>query len=179
MPPKIRAIAERYNPEILRFPEIRKTDEHVAEDRRLLGEAVLKASVLARSSDRFVIVRHKDSRGGEWNIPGGLVEIGESVEHAALRETKEEAGVDIELEGALAIIVSRITAPHQRSLDYFRVIFLARITGGQLEVLDRDEIAEAKLASWQEIAKLISQGKFQRIPVKLEKLVMTLLRNLP
>lgn len=178
VPSKIRKIVERDQPDFLRFPEIRRTDEHVAEDRRLFGGAVLKASLLAQLRGRFVIIRHKDDQRGEWNIPGGLVELEESVEDAAVREMREESGLDVELVRALVVIVSKITAPRERSLDYFRVIFLAKVTGGRLEALDKGEIAEARLASGKEIMKLVSEGKFQRMPAEIEKMVVAGLQKL-
>lgn len=178
VPSKIREIVEKDHPDFLRFPDIKRTDEHVAEDRRLFGEAVLKASAFAYVQDGLVIVRHKSDQGGEWNIPGGLVELKESVQDAAVREMKEETGLVVELVRALAVIVSKITAPHEPSLDYFRVLFLAKVTGGRLEVLDKGEIAEARLASWQEIMKLVSDGKFQRMPAETEKMMLASLQEL-
>lgn len=36
---------------------------------------------------------------GKWSFPGGAVELGETTEEAAIREVKEETGLDIELQG--------------------------------------------------------------------------------
>lgn len=95
-----------------------------------------------------------------------------------MREMREESGLDVELVRALVVIVSKITAPRERSLDYFRVIFLAKVTGGRLEALDKGEIAEARLASGKEIMKLVSEGKFQRMPAEIEKMVVAGLQKL-
>jgi ADP-ribose pyrophosphatase YjhB (NUDIX family) len=52
-----------------------------------------------RSDGKFLMVNEPASWG--WWLPGGRVEWGEGLRAAALRETKEEAGVDVEIEGIL------------------------------------------------------------------------------
>ena len=44
---------------------------------------------------------------GLWTMPGGFVDLGESVEEAAIRETKEEIGVDIEIAGPRGRLLSK------------------------------------------------------------------------
>lgn len=67
---------------------------------------------------KFVIVEEIASLG--WYIPAGKVEVGESFQKAAIRECKEEAGIDVKLEGILQIL-------HYPNQNYSRmsVIFYA------------------------------------------------------
>jgi 8-oxo-dGTP diphosphatase len=176
-PTKIRTVIERDRPEIITIPDIVKSDEQVTKDRRLLGEHVLKASVLVLSQGRFVIVRHTDESGGEWNIAGGLVEPGESVEDAAVRETKEETGSNIRLVRAVAILRSRIVSRKEGGLDYYRVVFLATPVSGRMVVSDTGEIAEVRLVSLEELAKLVAEGRFQSIPTPILKDFVVKLRQ--
>jgi ADP-ribose pyrophosphatase YjhB (NUDIX family) len=65
------------------------------------------AAVVRDASGRFVLLRRGFEPGkGLWTFPGGFVDLGESVEEAAIRETREELEVDIEL-GRLIGVYSR------------------------------------------------------------------------
>jgi 8-oxo-dGTP pyrophosphatase MutT (NUDIX family) len=52
--------------------------------------------------DRFLVV-HEAQHGQLWYLPAGRVEPGETLESAALRETLEETGVAVELDGVLRV----------------------------------------------------------------------------
>ncbi|MFF4229006.1 NUDIX hydrolase [Streptomyces sp. NPDC001820] len=71
-----------------------------------------------------------------WALPGGGVDVGESVADAAVRETKEETGFDVEVTG----LVGLYTNPaHVMAYDdgevrqQFSICFTAKITGGELQ----------------------------------------------
>jgi len=84
--------------------------------------------VLAERRGRLLLVRRNhEPHLGEWSFPSGYVDAGEALEEAAVRETKEETGLDVRL-GELVGAYS--TAGE-------RVIFLAyagRVSGGRIEV---------------------------------------------
>ena len=76
--------------------------------------------VVVRLGRRFLLV-HERKHGEAWYLPAGKVEAGEALARAAIRETREEAGVNIVLEGLLGLdFESRSDFVRQR------VIFLAR-----------------------------------------------------
>jgi phosphatase NudJ len=78
------------------------------------------ALVVVRLERRFLLV-HERKHGQRWYLPAGRVEPGETFVEAAIRETREEAGIDITVDGILRI-------EHSPSLDgaRMRVIFVAR-----------------------------------------------------
>lgn len=54
-------------------------------------------SEITKNSDFILIKRKNKPFKNHWAIPGGFVDYGESVEDAAIRESKEETGIDIKL----------------------------------------------------------------------------------
>ena len=60
------------------------------------------ALVVVRRGQRFLMVQEQ-RYGGSWSIPGGRVEAGERLQHAAVREVLEESSVPVIIEGILRI----------------------------------------------------------------------------
>ena len=66
---------------------------------------VLCVGAVVLDSDRALLVRQAPGHSleGQWSIPWGVIEEGESPADAALRESREEGGVEIKVEGLLGI----------------------------------------------------------------------------
>ena len=58
--------------------------------------------IIIALNDKIVLIRRKNEPLG-WAIPGGFVDYGESVEKAAVREAKEETGLDVEIIGLVGV----------------------------------------------------------------------------
>jgi len=100
---------------------------------------------------RLLLVRRGAQPGmGKWSIPGGLVELGETVQDAMVREVKEEVGFDVEVV-KLTDVVDTITLDQNGQVQYHFVIvnFLARVVGGELKVAT--DILEARWAPVEEV----------------------------
>ena len=54
-------------------------------------------AVIINEGKMILVKRGVEPGKGEWSIPGGLVELGESVRDAVIREAKEETGLDVEI----------------------------------------------------------------------------------
>ena len=88
----------------------------------------------ARREGRIWLLRRTLHEGaGRWTFPGGYVELGESVEDAARRETREEMEIDIEL-GRLVGVYSRA---QERTV---LVVFAARVLGIPRETEEASEV---------------------------------------
>jgi len=77
------------------------------------------AFALARQDDRWLMLRHRRLDVVRWELPGGHVEAGETLEHTARRETLEETGVDVEIGQLLATCVHEWAERRQRRLIAF------------------------------------------------------------
>jgi ADP-ribose pyrophosphatase YjhB (NUDIX family) len=58
--------------------------------------------IIIETGGGIVLIKRKNPPYG-WAIPGGFVDYGESVENAAIREAKEETGLDVQLTGLLGV----------------------------------------------------------------------------
>ncbi len=64
----------------------------------------LAVDVLVEKNGTVLLIkRTHDPFKGKYALPGGFVEYGETVENAAVRECREETGIDVELEGILGV----------------------------------------------------------------------------
>lgn len=82
------------------------------------------ALVVVRLGRRFLLVQEAKHELS-WYLPGGRLKVGESLLDGARRETMEESGIAVELEGVLRMEHTASPAGHARC----RVIFLARPRG--------------------------------------------------
>lgn len=74
--------------------------------------------VCFQGEDVLLIQRGKAPRKGEWSIPGGRIEAGESEEAAALRELYEETGITAELIEKIAVIETEFDGIAYQLHDY-------------------------------------------------------------
>ncbi|HZQ06268.1 MAG TPA: NUDIX hydrolase [Anaerolineae bacterium] len=81
----------------------------------------------------LLVQRGKEPRRGEWSIPGGAVEVGETVREAALREFAEECGGDIELRD-LVDVVDIFGRDDENKIRYHYIVadYWAEWRGGEL-----------------------------------------------
>jgi ADP-ribose pyrophosphatase YjhB (NUDIX family) len=101
------------------------------------------AGTLTLVDGRIVLLRRGIEPGyGLWTYPGGFVDLGESAQEGAIRETAEECGLHVEITGPAGVYTSD-------ARDIIIVVFHARVTGGELRAAD--ESLEARLFGPSEI----------------------------
>lgn len=81
--------------------------------------------IIELPGDRIVLIRRRNPPYG-WALPGGFVEYGESLEAAAVREAKEETGLDIELIQQLHTYSDPARDPRGHTVS---TVFIARARG--------------------------------------------------
>jgi len=103
-------------------------------------------------------IRPNGKPEGVWALPKGLIESGEKPDATAVREVREETGVDAELVRKLGDIRYVYTWQGER---IFKIVsfYLLRYRGGRLDELDpamRREVAEARWLPLDEAPKLLA-----------------------
>jgi len=104
--------------------------------------------------DRVVLVhRGAEPMAGEWSIPGGLLELGETMRAGAVREAREETGLQVEA-GEVLEVLDRIVPDAQGKIRYQYVLidFLCRRIAGELRA--GGDAAEARWVRESELEGL-------------------------
>ena len=116
----------------------------------------------------------KEKIDGKWTIPGGWADVGYTASEVAVKEVKEETGLDIKVDRLLAVYDKKCH-PHPPQAYYvYKIVFLGVVTGGvvaeahdildvgffrmdQLPELSEDRILESQLT---ELVELVgTEGK--------------------
>lgn len=119
--------------------------------------------VCLRGEEVLLIKRGTPPRLGQWSVPGGRLEWGESLQSAALRELKEETSVDAELLGLIDVIDGVFPARPGGEITrhYVLIDYAARWTGG--EPVAGDDAAEARFVSRDEAMALVEWEETRRM----------------
>jgi 8-oxo-dGTP pyrophosphatase MutT (NUDIX family) len=112
----------------------RRLDFHDDPDAPQAGSIVPSVNVVVtNAAGEILLIRRTDN--GNWALPGGGVDIGESLPQAAIRETREETGVDCEITGLSGIYTDPghviLYTSNGEVRQEFSVVLTARATGGQ------------------------------------------------
>jgi ADP-ribose pyrophosphatase YjhB (NUDIX family) len=89
--------------------------------------------VVTNDAGEILLIRRTDN--DNWALPGGVVDIGESLPQAAIRETLEETGIDCEITGLSGIYTDPghviLYTSNGEVRQEFSIVLTARATGGQ------------------------------------------------
>ncbi|MFI5494637.1 NUDIX domain-containing protein [Actinoplanes sp. NPDC051859] len=95
------------------------------------------SALVVDEQGRVLLQRRADS--GNWALPGGAMDIGETLGECIVREVKEETGLDIVVTGLLGIYTDPahvIAYADGEVRQEFNVTYLGRVVGGEISVSD-------------------------------------------
>jgi 8-oxo-dGTP diphosphatase len=128
-------------------------------------------AVIWNAAGEIVLIRRgQEPRLGEWSIPGGRLEWGETVETALLREVREETGLHVEIAGLIDVVDSVIRDAGGAVIRHYVLIdFSARYVSGEL--VAGTDAAEARWVAptdldqyslWTETRRIIETARTMR-----------------
>lgn len=89
--------------------------------------------VVVNAAGDILLIRRSDN--DNWALPGGAIDLGESVSQAAVRETREETGIDCEINGLVGIYTDPghiiLYTSNGEARQEFSIVLRARAVGGQ------------------------------------------------
>ncbi len=123
-------------------------------DRPIVGVG----AVIIQDGRALIVQRAGEPRKGEWTVPGGVLEIGETLRSGVEREVLEETGLVVKA-GSVVDVFENIwpDAEGKTQFHYVLVDFLCELVSGELKVAtdasDARWISLEELDSWELIGK--------------------------
>ena len=126
--------------------------------------------VVWRGDELLLIRRGKAPRKGEWSLPGGAQDLGETVHETAIREVHEETGLEIEITGLIDVVDAiRHDGRGRVEFHYTLIDLAAEWRSGEARAMDdaeevvwirRDQIRD--YVRWDETIRIIEKSAAMR-----------------
>jgi len=137
-------------------------------------QPVIGVGAVVICDGKILLEKRKNEPGkGKWSIPGGLVELGESVEQTVIREVREETGLEVEKPEHIDV-VDNVVRDNNSEIKYHFVIidYFVKLKGGTMKATSDAE--ELRWVTFDEVEQydltITFRAFFQRNRQKLEKL---------
>ena len=116
-----------------------------------VGAVIIEKSI--ENARVLLVKRAHPPLQAQWSIPGGVLEVGELIREAAVREAREETGLIVEPDALLGVYDRVLRNPEQRvQYHYVLIDFLCRRVGGELAAAS--DAAEVRWFTREELPAL-------------------------
>lgn len=120
-----------------------------------MGKIRVRAIII--DQDRILLIKRVKKTSIIWVFPGGGLEQGETYEETAIRECKEELGVDVAVREYFDTIATKYLEQDQESLFYF-----CKITGGEVGTGDGPEFQGGGYYEGEHIPEWLTIDEFRK-----------------
>ncbi len=124
-------------------------------------QPIIGIGVVIVSKGKIVMAKRANDPGrGKWTIPGGIVELGESIKTTVIREAKEETCLDV-ADPQLIDVVEAVTLDEEKKIKYHYVIadYFVKVKGGELKA--ESDVLELRWVPFEEIGQYVTTTSFK------------------
>ncbi|MGG1676847.1 NUDIX domain-containing protein [Neobacillus sp. NRS-1170] len=103
--------------------------------------------VISKNGQWLVVKKRYGGLKGQWSLPAGFVEIGETADEAVIREVKEETGIVCSVKGLIGLRTGVI----KEEISDNMIVFLMESTSGEKVIHQENELYEARFMTPEEL----------------------------
>jgi 8-oxo-dGTP diphosphatase len=112
--------------------------------------AIAVGAIVIDKGALLLVKRDREPARGEWSLPGGRVEVGETLREALVREVREETGIDIDVDGLIGV-AERVVRDDDGDIAYHYVILDYVCAARSIALKPGDDAADAR---WVPVGEL-------------------------
>jgi ADP-ribose pyrophosphatase YjhB (NUDIX family) len=145
--------------------------ETAKNDRRYPSRPFASVGIVIWRGDRVLLIRRsKPPHEGYWSLPGGMQDLGETILETAVREAREETGLDVAPLGIVTAL-DAITRDAEGKVEFHYTIVDVAAESREGEARAQDDAHEVrwatldeveKLCGWPEVARVVRLSALQR-----------------
>ncbi|MYL73108.1 NUDIX domain-containing protein [Halobacillus litoralis] len=113
-------------------------------------------------SEKVLMVKNAGKNSSYYTLPGGAVEYGETLQEAAMREVKEETGLEVKVDGIFSVMEAFFEERNHHAVFF---TFSGNIVGGEINISFPEEIEEV---TWMD---LDLAEKFLHLPMEVRDIL--------
>ena len=142
-----------------------------AEDRRYPARPFASVGVVIWRGDKVLLIkRGKAPRAGDWGLPGGMQDTGETIIETAIREAREETGLEIEPLGIVTAL-DNIVRDAKGKVEFHYTVVDVAAESHEGEPAAQDDAKDVRwatleeveeLCGWPEVARVVRLSALQR-----------------
>ena len=115
--------------------------------------AVAVGAIVIDKGAILLVKRDREPARGQWSLPGGRVELGETLREALVREVREETSVDVEIDGLIGV-AERVVRNDDGEISFHYVILDYVCAARTTAVKAGDDVSDARWIPVGELADM-------------------------